>query len=149
VGSFDPLNNFEVRRCTDPGDWIDTEPSTTNVSVDTRGFGWATFILTKGVLADGVSWTATCQSSSDDGQVDTYADIEAAPTAATKATITTAQSGKTASFSIRCNPTERYLKLVWTKSGTFTQSEMQAVCVLTHPLDSAVVGTTIGGQFNG
>jgi hypothetical protein len=139
----------KVATLTWPTDYVDTAPtSTDNVSVDTKGFRFALVVVSAGTLTGGTAWTATVQQSSDDGSVDTFADIEASPTADTQISLGAGDDGETHAVLIDTSRTERYLKLAWANTGTWTVSELSACVILTNAADTASIGTSnIDGQY--
>lgn len=130
-------------------DYVDTAPTgTDNVSVDCKGFRQALVLVTAGTLTGGTDWTATVQQSSDNASSDAFADIEGTPTAKTKITLVATDDGKTLGVLIDLNNTERYLKLAWANTGTWTVSELSACVVLLGAHDSKFIGTSnIGGHY--
>lgn len=139
-----PKNTTKVVPITLPKDYVDTAPtSTDNIGVDTRGWRFARFDIISGALTGGTSWTATLQQSSDNGSTDTYANVESTP-ATTVATFTASDDGEVHSLIVDLHAAglERYLKLAWAKSGTFTASALAATCTLSGPNDTALATAT-------
>jgi hypothetical protein len=143
------IGTGNVATLTVPTDYVDTAPTgNDNVSVDCKGFRFALVIVTAGELTGGTAWTATVQQSSDNADQDAFADIESSPTADTKITLAAADDTDTKAVLIDLNNTERYLKLAWANTGTFTVSELSACVVLMGAQDSAFIGTSnIGGHY--
>jgi hypothetical protein len=145
----DPISNFKVVTMVPAGDYVDTAPTTGDlIAVDTEGWEWATICVQAGTLTGGTNWTFTVQESSDDGAVDTYADVQSTPGASTLITLGAGDDGEVHAVAIKTSGTERYLKLAIANTGTWTVSDMAVICVLSGPKDSAhVASTNIDGQF--
>lgn len=146
----DPKSQTKTKILTRPLDYVDTAPtSTDNVGADTRGFRFARIDVIAGTLTGGTSWTATLQHSSDDGVGDAYADVESSPTSKTVVTLTAAEDGSVESLVVDLHATnlERYLKLAWANTGTFTVSGLAATITLFNPVDTAYLGTEVTGLY--
>lgn len=129
-------------------DYVDTAPTgSDNVSCDTKGFRFAKVTVKSGTLTGGTSWAWKVQQSSDNASSDAFADIEAVLTAKTSGTFLAANDQATHIIIIDLTAVERYLKLAWTKTGTFTVSQLSASIELFNPVDSDFLGSEILGFY--
>lgn len=146
----DPKGACKVVHMVSPGDYVDTAPTGADVtSVDTKGWEWARIDFCAGVLTGGTNWTATLQQSSDNGSVDSFADVEASPTSKTKITHTASTDRTVLSIVVKCSAVERYLKLAMAKTGTWTVSELSVTCTLFGPRSDSEVGSESGAAYVG
>lgn len=107
------------------------------VAVDTKGFRFAKFVITSGVLTMSAGSIAfKVQESSDNFVSDAAADV----TGATFAALTGGDDDEVHSVIVKCSETERYLKL-FAAFGTVTVAGLSGNCVLSEPIDSVYVGT--------
>lgn len=144
----DPSSTTKVVLATIPKNYADTDPTGAEViAVDTEGFRFARFDIVSGTITGGTAWTATCQQSSDNAAADAYANIESSPTAKTQVSFADANDSVVKSFVIDCTATERYLKLLWANTGTWSASNLSATCTLFNPQDTEYLGTEVGGFY--
>lgn len=144
----DPSSVTKTVLVTIPKNYADIPPTGAEViAVDTKGFRFARFDIVTGTITGGTTWTATCQQSSDNAVGDAYANIESSPTAKTQVSLADANDSAIKSFVIDCTAAERYLKLLWAKTGTWSASNMSATCTLFNPVDTDYIGTEVGGFY--
>ncbi len=144
----DPSSVTKTVIATIPKNYVDTAPTGAEViAVDTKGFRFARFDIISGTITGGTAWIAKCQSSSDNAVADAYADIESSPTAKTQVSFADANDSAIKSFVIDCAAVERYLKLSWSKTGTWSASNLAATCTLFNPVDTDYLGTEVGGFY--
>jgi|GEM_PF-5982585 len=129
-------------------DYVDTAPTgSDNVSCDTEGFRFAKVTVKSGTLTGGTSWAWKVQQSSDNASADAFADIESSLTAKTSGTFLAANDQATRIIVIDLTAVERYLKIAWTKTGTFTVSQLCVSVELFNPVDTEFLGTEIAGFY--
>lgn len=144
----DPKNTTKSTELTLLKDYVDTAPTgSDNISCDTKGWRFAKIIFCAGTLTGGTSWTGTVQQSSDNGSVDSFANIESSPTAKTQAVFLAANDQTDKIVVIDLASVERYLKISWAKSGTFTVSQLAVRIELYGPCDTALLGSEVDGFY--
>lgn len=144
----DPKNTTKTLVVTIPKNYVDTDPTGAEViAVDTKGYRFARFDIITGTITGGTAWTATLQQSSDNGSSDAYANIESSPTAKTQVSLADANDSVVKSFVVDLTAVERYLKLSWANTGTWSASNLAATCTLFGPCDTAFLGSEVGGFY--
>lgn len=144
----DPKSTTKTVVCLIPKNYVDTDPTGSELlAIDTKGFRFCRINVVSGTITGGTLWTATVQQSSDDGSSDAYANIESSPTAKTQVTFADAADSTVKSVVIDCNACERYLKLTVTNTGTWSASNLAATATLFNPVDTAYLGTEVGGIY--
>lgn len=102
--------------------------ATNGPGVDCRGFTRATLLVTVGALTGDHNVTVKLQQSSDDGAVDTYADV----TNATTGAIAAAGDEATYAIEVDLSKRERYLRAVATVAGTSTPKALTSAVLVLH-----------------
>lgn len=134
--AFTPKSAFKIVDALSADDFGNTAPTNTQcLNIDTKGFRWATFAVNCGNIA-GTSATVKVQESSDNFSADAAADV----TGATFTVWGDTSDNITRSLTIDLQKCERYLELAFTYAS-ITASNFAAVCILSHALDSAYIGT--------
>lgn len=131
-----PKSAFKIVDALSADDFGSTAPNATQcLNIDTKGFRWATFVVNCGNIA-GTSAIAKVQESSDNFVSDAAADV----TGAAFTTWGDSSDNTTRSLTIDLQKCERYLQLAFTYDS-ITASNFAGICILSHALDSAYIGT--------
>ena len=139
MASHSPEGYLAVRNALSA---VSISATTNGLEVDTKGYGYVTFVVNAGILTDGGSATLDIKVQETDvtGFGGTVTDI----TGATFTQITTANDVAVYVGRVRIDASrDRYMRLVLTEGGTITSALVAAVAVLTEPEGgSANVGET-------
>ncbi len=105
--------------------------SKTGASADCRGWAHAVALISLGTISSSNTGTIKIQQSSDDGSVDTFADISGAAY-----TLTGDDDDTVKAIAVRLHGKERYLRALYTETATGQSSAISVVICLVGPQDS-------------
>jgi len=138
------FKNAEARRLTIDGTNYILSAGTSDVnsgSVDTLGYEGVAFVMSVGVIASSGAVSVKVQQSSDDGAVDTYADVTGTAQGATADT----DDNKLILIDIY-RPKERYLRVATTRGDGGNSTIDGLIALLYRPINGAVTqGATVYG----
>ena len=139
MSSQNPKSGRKILRAVNCKDYASATPATTDcISIDTRGFRWAQFVIVAGVMtvASGTLPLKIVESS-DDFSSDAATDV----TGATFTALDGNSDNSIHSVIVDCQKTERYLKIAGTSPTTSTVMLLAGICILSGAVDSVWIGT--------